>query len=153
MIQETSKPTRALIDQVLRDFDLEMALSSPCGEYKVIYSTSIVAKDAKEPFNFSRSYWLTIKSSQSVMTSPWDDFDHEKQVNLVMGLLGFSNYKISSIVNGWTILCPRCKTRYEGEIWRNSPKKCEGSLQLRGCGSELTSEDKTARKIALPEIR
>ena len=152
MNQETLKVSNELIDRILRDFDLEMTLSSPCGNYTVVYSTSIVAKDAKEPFNFSRSYWLAIKSNQSVMMSPWDDFEHNKQIKLVMGLLTFSNYKISSIVNGWTIQCPRCKTHYDGKIWRNSPKKCEGTLKFQGCGSEFTSGDKSAREINTSEI-
>lgn len=148
MNQNTLIVTPEFIDRVLSDFDLEMTLSSPSGEYSVTYSTSIVAKDAVEPFKFSRSYWLTIKSNQSVMTSQWDDFDHFKQVKLVMGLLQFSNYKISALANGWTIECPRCKTYYEGKIWRNSPKKCDGTLQIvHGCGLEFGAIDKKARVI------
>ena len=118
------------IKNILSNLDLELTIESPDKNFLLIYSTSTVAQEIEHPTTLTRKYWIHQKHNASNIQSPWDDYDEAKQITLATNIITFSNYRIKSIYSGWQFKCPLCNTQIDGKIWRNTPKRCNGSENI-----------------------
>ena len=141
MITKETSNLRERIQSLLENKDLEVHFKSPTGDYGVIYSTSIVAKEILEPTALSRTYWMVDNKIGSEVTSPWDGYDHAKQIDLATNLVKFANYEIVAIYAGWTQTCKKCGALEAGKIWRNITSKCEVSVGGKKCGYKFEASD------------
>ena len=146
MITKETGMLRERIQALLENKDLEVHFKSPTGDYGVVYSTSIVAKEIAEPTALYRTYWMVDNKIGSEVTSPWDDYVHAKQIDLATNLIKFSNYEVIAIYDGWTQTCKKCNTVENGKVWRNITSKCEVLVNGKKCGYKFKKED--ASKIA-----
>jgi hypothetical protein len=147
MITKETTNLRESIQSLLENKDLEVHFRSPSGDYGVIYSTSIVAKEIVEPTTLHRTYWMVDNKIGSEVTSPWDGYEHSKQIDLATNLIKFANYEVIAVYDGWTQTCKKCGTVENGRVWRNITSKCEVVLNGKKCGYKFLSSD--AAKIPL----
>lgn len=139
---------REALAEILNNNDLEITFTSPDGLYSITYSTSIVAKEVLDPSSWSRTYWMYDKRVGSETTSPWDHYNHEKQIDLATNLIKFAKYRVESIADGWKLTCPHCQSVELGKIWRNSSSKCEQIIGSKKCGYKFETKDKIKTLVA-----
>ena len=132
----------AKIQELLSNPNIEIELLSPDQRYKIVYTTSVVAKEIMSPTEFYRSYYLYDMVNKSIMNSPWDTYIESKQVSLSHNLIKFAKYSVTRISKGWKIVCPKCAIQFKDNIWRNSPRNCIDQEHGPGCGQVFKDEDK-----------
>lgn len=143
--------TESQILDLLRDPNIEMVLISPDKRYKITYTTSIIAREIAEPVNFNRSYYLYDSINKSVMNSPWDSYVEKSQTKIIHNLIKIANYSMYRISCGWQIKCPKCSTKFQDAIWRNSPRNCMDQEGLKGCGQVFSDADKIMVPFSIKE--
>jgi hypothetical protein len=141
-----TKDTEGFVEKIrglLENEDLEVHFKSSTGDYSVIYSTSIVAKEVIEPIALYRTYWM-IDGKGSEVSSPWDTYQKAKQIDLATNLVRFANYEVVGVYSGWRLNCPKCGSVTEGKIWRNSPDRCEVLIDSKRCGHKFDPSEKSS---------
>jgi len=129
------------IKKILSNLDLELNLESPDENFTFVYSTNIVAQEIENPTDLIRNYRLYQKNNGSDINAPWDEYDEAKQITLITNLIKYAKYRIKGIYSGWQLNCPHCKTKIEGKIWRNNPKRCKG-IETIICNYIFNDSDK-----------
>lgn len=136
------------IQNLLKNPNIELEFTSPDKRYKIIYTTSIIAKEISDPIDFNRNYYLYDTTNKSVMNSPWDSYEEKNQISIIKNLINIANYSVTRISKGWRIICPKCSNKFEDAIWRNSPRSCIDQDGISGCGQSFLD----ANKLMLPFI-
>ena len=127
------------VRRLLANLELKIVLDSPDDDYRFEYSTnSIIDRQTKDPRQI-RTYKLLDLRRGGDTPSPWDAYDLDKQTRLVTNLIRFGRYRISKVVGGYEITCPKCGHFMPVKIWESVPKKC------RKC--KLTIDDKDVKEI------
>jgi hypothetical protein len=125
---------------LLENHELKVTLDSPKEDYRFEYYTTTLPDGGAGKSRWVRTYRLIDLIRGGVTQEPWDSYDLEKQTKLASGLIDLCGYKISKIVEGWTIKCPSCGQVVKGKIWDVPPKACV-ARDSKKCGQRFESED------------
>lgn len=121
----------------LEDFRFKLEVESPKHDYRFEYTTSSLKDPKTGKAQLKRTYRLKDLVRGSSVQQPWDEFDLDKQAELVSGLLEISGYRIVKLIVGWKVECPECGNVMKGEIWEVRPRVC----RAKGCKQEIAPED------------
>src|SRR5690348_8759569 len=109
------------IRDLLKNRELKIILESPDKDYRFEYYTSSIKEEPDALPRLNRSYRLIDLTRGSVTPNPWDNYDIDKQVNLIQNLIQFSNYKIVEVISGWQGTCSNCGNTSSWKIWEKIP--------------------------------
>ncbi|CAM3808378.1 hypothetical protein POAN111098_09070 [Polynucleobacter antarcticus] len=142
MIDKNTDFYPQLIQDLLEDVNLEVHLSSSISDFIIIYSTNPVPDVISNPTIFFKTKMVINGASKcvTVIDSPQQQAEN---VNLVVNLLKFSDYRVFRVVKGWRLVCSKCNAISEGKIWRISPDICSATHNGIICGHKFTELDKT----------
>lgn len=112
------------INQWLKNFDLKIVLDSPEKDYQLEYFTAPIKDRITGKNRLIRTYQLIDLVRGGITSSPWDAFNHDKQVILITNLVNFGHYRIAKVICGVDIKCPVCNQTMRFKTWESTPKRC-----------------------------
>jgi len=74
------------VNQWLKNFDLKIVLDSPEKDYRLEYFTAPIKDRITGKNGLIRTYQLIDLVRGGITSSPWDAFNHDKQVILITNL-------------------------------------------------------------------
>jgi hypothetical protein len=113
------------VRRLLENLELKIVLDSPDDDYRFIYFTTSIMDRQKKESRRIRTYQLLDLIRGGVTPEPWDTYDLDKQTTLVTNIIRFSHYRISKVVGGHEITCPKCGHFVRLMIWESIQKKCK----------------------------
>jgi hypothetical protein len=127
------------IRELLKNRELKIILESPDKDYRFEYYTSSIKDEFGSQPRLNRVYRLVDLARGAATQSPWDDYDEDKQVNLIQNLIQFSNYQIVEVISGWQGTCSSCGNTSSWKIWEKTPDKCGQKVPQKCVGSIVAS--------------
>jgi hypothetical protein len=122
------------VRRLLENHELFLVLDSPDNDYRFEYFTTALKDRVTGIPKLNRTYRLIDLIRGGITSEPWDIYNLEKQVVLVTNLMRFSNYRMTKIVSGWTVVCASCGSATTGKHWDSTAKNCPA------CKSKLNPE-------------